>query len=145
MVKSKFLTGYLASTSDLTPIMSERATAFREILKALSFFLKVSLQIVRSGLGLKIRAAILVHLTQSPHPLQSLFATPWTATRQASLTFAISWSLLKLMPIESMMPSNRLILRHPLLLASIFPSIRVFSNELALRIRWPQYWSFSFQ
>ena len=76
MVKSKFLTRYLASTSDLTSIMSEVATAFRERLKALPFFLKVSLQIVHSGLGLKIRAAILVHPMQSPHPLQSLFETP---------------------------------------------------------------------
>ena len=70
---------------------------------------------------------------------------PITTARQASLSFAISWSLLKLMPIESVMPSNRLILCHPLLLPpSIFPSIRVFSNESALRIRWPKYWSFSF-
>ena len=74
-----------------------------------------------------------------------LFATPWTAVCQASLSFTISWSLLKLMSIESMMPSNHLILCHPLiLLPSIFPSIRVFSNESALCIRWPKYWSFSF-
>ena len=64
-----------------------------------------------------------------------LFATPWTAARQVSLSITNSWSLLKL--IESVMPSNHLILCHPLLLASIFPSIRVFSNESALRIRWP--------
>ena len=73
-----------------------------------------------------------------------LFATPCTAARQASLSLTISWSLLTLMPIESVMPSNHLILCHPLLLPSIFPSIRVFSNELALWIRWPKYWSFSF-
>ena len=74
-----------------------------------------------------------------------LFATPWTAARQASLPFTISQSLLKLMSIESMMPSNHLILCHPLpLLPSIFPSIRVFSNESALPIRWPKCWSFSF-
>ena len=74
-----------------------------------------------------------------------LFATPWTAARQASLSFAISWSLLKLMFIESVMPSNHLILCHPfVLLPSVFPSIRVFSNELAPYIRWPKYWSFSF-
>ena len=74
-----------------------------------------------------------------------LFATPWTAAHQASLSFTVSWSLLKLMSIESVMPSNHLILCHPLLLLpSIFPSIRVFSNELALCIRWPKYWSFSF-
>ena len=70
--------------------------------------------------------------------------TPWTAARQASLSFSNSWSLLKLMSIDSVMPSNHLILCHPLLLLpSILPSIRVFSNELALRIRWPMYWSFS--
>ena len=74
-----------------------------------------------------------------------LFATPWTATRQASLSLTDSWSLLKLMSIESMMPSNHLILCHPLLLLpSILPSIRVFSNESALCIRRPEYWSFSF-
>ena len=73
-----------------------------------------------------------------------LFSTPWTAARQASLSFTISWSLLKPMSIESVMPSNHLILcRRLLLLPSIFPSIRVFSNELALCIKWPKYWSFS--
>ena len=71
--------------------------------------------------------------------------TPWTAACQASLSFTISQSLLKLMSIELVMPSNHLILCHPfLLLPSIFPSIRVFSNELALCIRWPKYWSLSF-
>ena len=74
-----------------------------------------------------------------------VFATPWTAARQASLSITNSWSLLKLMSIELVMPSNHLILcRGLLLLPSIFPSIRVFSNESALRIRWPKYWSFSF-
>ena len=74
-----------------------------------------------------------------------LFATPWTAAHQASLSFTISWSLLKLMFIELVMSSNRLILCCPLLLQpSIFPSIRVFSNESALPIRWPKHWSFSF-
>ena len=71
--------------------------------------------------------------------------TPWTAAHQVSLSFTISWSLLKLMSVESMMPSNHLILCHPLLLLlSIFPSIRVFSSELALHIRWPKYWGFRF-
>ena len=70
--------------------------------------------------------------------------TPWTAACHASLSITNSWSLFKLMSIESVMPSNHLILCHPLLLPSIFPSIRVFSNELVLRIRWPNYWSFSF-
>ena len=74
-----------------------------------------------------------------------LFATPWTASQQASLSITNSRSLLKLMSIESMMPSNHLILCCPLLLQpSIFPSIRVFSNESALHIKWPKYWSFSF-
>ena len=72
-------------------------------------------------------------------------ATPWTAARQASLSITNSWSLPKLMSIELVMPSNRLILCCPLLLLpSIFPSIRVFSNESFLHIRWPKYWSFSF-
>ena len=75
-----------------------------------------------------------------------LFVTSWTAARQASLSFTISWSLFKLMSVESVMSSNHLILCRPLLLLpSIFPSIRVFFNELALRIRWPKYWSFSFR
>jgi len=74
-----------------------------------------------------------------------LFATPWTAARRVSLSIANSWSSLKLMSIESVMPSNHLILCCPLLLPpSIFPRIRVFSNESVLRIRWPKYWSFSF-
>ena len=70
--------------------------------------------------------------------------TPWTAASQASLSITNSWNLLKLMSIESVMPSNHLILCHPLLPPSKFPSIRVFSNESALHIRWPKYWSFSF-
>ena len=74
-----------------------------------------------------------------------LFAPPWTAARQASLSITNSRTLLKLMSIESVMPSNYLILCHPLLLLpSIFPSIRVLSSESVLRIRWPKYWSFSF-
>ena len=74
-----------------------------------------------------------------------LIATPWTAGLQASLSITNSLSSLKLMSVESMMPSNHLILCHPLLLLpSIFPSIRVFSNESVLCIRWPRYWSFSF-
>ena len=74
-----------------------------------------------------------------------LFVTGWTAARQASLSITNSQSLLKLMSTESVMPSNHLILCHPLLLLpSIFSSIRVFSNESALHIRWPKYWSFSF-
>ena len=73
-----------------------------------------------------------------------LFATPWTAANQASLSLTISWSLLKLMSVESVMPSNHLVLCHPLLLLlSIFTSIMVFSNESALCIRWSKYWSIS--
>ena len=74
-----------------------------------------------------------------------LFATPWTSACQAHLSITNSWSLLKLLSIELMMPSNHLILCHPLLLLpSIFPRIRVFSNESVLHIRWPKYWNFSF-
>ena len=72
-------------------------------------------------------------------------AIPWTAARQASLSITNSWSLLKLMSIESVILSNHLILCHPLLLPpSIFPRIRIFSNDSVLHIRWPKYWSFSF-
>ena len=74
-----------------------------------------------------------------------LFAIPWTAALQASLSITKSQSMLQLMSIKSVMPSNHLILYRPLLLPpSIFPSIRVFSNEPVLQIRWPKYWSFSF-
>ena len=74
-----------------------------------------------------------------------IFATPWTAAHQVSLSIINSQSLLKLMSVESVMPSNHLIFCRPLLLLpSIFPSIRVFSNESVLGIRWPKYWSFSF-
>ena len=85
----------------------------------------------------------LISLVQSLSHVQ-LFATPWTAAPQASLSFTVSQSLLKLMSIESVMSSNQPILCRPLLLLpSIFTSIRVFSSESALRIRWPKYWSFS--
>ena len=77
-------------------------------------------------------------------PVQ-LFATPWTSARQAPLSSTVSWSLLKFVSVESVMPSNQLVLCCPLLLLpSIVPSIRVFSSESALYIRWPKYWSFSF-
>ena len=88
-------------------------------------------------------ASFALVVVQSPSHVP-LFATPWTAARQASLSFTISWSLLKFMSIESVMQSNHLILCPPLLLLpSIFPSNRVFSNEPTLHIRWPKYWSFS--
>ena len=73
-----------------------------------------------------------------------LFVTPWTAPCQASLFFTISWILLKLISIESVMPFNHLLLCRPLLVSSVFPSTRVFSNESVLCVRWPKYWSFSF-
>ena len=84
-------------------------------------------------------------LVQFSHSVMSDPATPWTVARQASLSITNSQSLFKLMSIKSVMPSNHLILCHPLLyLPSTFPSIMVFSNELALCIWWPKYWSFSF-
>ena len=81
---------------------------------------------------------------QFSHSVMSDFVTPWTAACQASLSITNSWALLKFMSIESVMPSNHLILYHSLLLPpSIFPSIRIFSNEPVLPIRWPKNWSFS--
>ena len=73
-----------------------------------------------------------------------LFAPPWTVACQASLSSTISWSLLRFLPTESVMLSNHIIICYPLLLPSVFTSLRVFSSELALHIRWPKYWSFSF-
>ena len=93
------------------------------------------------------RSELVVYCHQSVQSLSCvrLFEIPWTAVRQASLSITNSRSLLKLMSIELVMPANHLILCRPLLLPpSIFPSIRVFSNESVLRIRWPKYWSFSF-
>ena len=87
------------------------------------------------------------HSISSVHPLSRvrLFVTPWTTARQASMSITNSWSLLKLMSIDSVMPSNHFILYHSLLLLpSIFSNIRVFSKESPLRIRWQKYWSFSF-
>ena len=92
----------------------------------------------------QLQADSLPSVVQSLSHVQ-LFVTPWTAACQSSLSFNISWSLIKLMSIEAVMPSNCFILRcPPLLLPSIFPSIRFFSNEPALLIRWPEYWSSSF-
>ena len=97
---------------------------------------------VKQNLGLR---SLLSSVQFSSLSHVQLFATQWTAARQASLSITNSQSLLKLMSIESVMPSNHLILCHPLLLLiSILPSIRVLSNESALCIRWPKYWSFSF-
>ena len=102
--------------------------------KAINFFFF-------NGVGVSVASGMIV---QSLSHVQ-LFATSWTAAHQASLSITSSQSLLKLMSIKSVMPSNHLILCHPLLLLpSIFPSIRIFSNELILCIRWPKDWSFSF-
>ena len=96
---------------------------------------------LRWGQGIHKGYVVIVQLLNHIH----LFVTPWTAACQAFLSITISQSLLKLMSIELMMPCNHIILCCPLLLLpSIFPSIRVFSSESALHIRWPKYWSFSF-
>ena len=105
--------------------------------KFLKYFISVSLQSNSSPI-------IVVVAVQSLSSVQ-LFATPWTAACQAFLSGTNSWSFLKLMSIDLVMPSNHLILCRPLLLLpSIFPSIRVIPNESALRIRWPKNWNFSF-
>ena len=97
------------------------------------------------GTGTPHPASVLLFVVQSLSHVR-LFVTPWTTACQASLSFTISRSFHKLMPIESGVPSSHLILCHPLLLLpSIFPSIRVFTNESVLHIRWPKYWSFSFK
>ena len=93
----------------------------------------------------RLAAPVLLGATVQLLSCVQLFETPWTAAHQASLSFTISLNLLKLTSTESVAPSNHLILCLPLfLLPSIFPSIRVFSKESVLRIRWPKYWSFSF-
>ena len=120
-------TGHRHVSSEMSP---------QGALAILSFIL-----IISSSLRCHSSTGIVV--VQSLSHLQ-LFATPWTAALQASLSFTISLSLLKLTSIESVMSFNHLILSHPLLLPSIFPSIRVFSSESALCIRWPKYWSSSF-
>ena len=104
----------------------------------------VSLSILVSS-GYMSRSGIAGSSAQFSHSVMSLFGTPWTAACQASLSITNSRSLLKLMSIQSVISSNHLILcRSLLFLPSVFPSIRVFSNESTLRIRWPKYWSFSF-
>ena len=106
-----------------------------------SVFVLVSIEIGTQQLKIKFAVCICYcSIAQS-----CLFLTPWTAARQASLSFTISQSLLKLMSVESEMPSNHLVLRCPLLfLSSVFPTIRVFSSKSVLHIRWPKYWSFNF-
>ena len=113
---------------------------YHEVL--LSFLIHIFLYILKASWGFCFSSYWSV---QFSHSVVSDFATPWTAAHQASLIVTNSWSLLKLMSIESVMLSNHLNLCHPLLLLpSTFPSIRVFSNESGLCIRWPKYWSFSF-
>ena len=97
------------------------------------------LEVFHPGVESRGHAIVVVQL---PSRVQ-LFATQWTAARQASLSLTISWSLLKFMAVELVLLCNHLILCLPLLLPSIFSRIRVFSNEMALHIRWPKYWSFS--
>ena len=120
------------------------------------FFLWLHSPVSGSGMSLSPEVLLPVPfllMTSTPDsqfsPIQSLshvrlFVTPWTAACQASLSITNSWSSLELTSIELVMPSNHLILCRPLLPPSIFPSIRVFSNESVLHIRWPKYWSFSF-
>ena len=129
--------------ADDTTLMTESEEELRSLL------MKVNEESEKTDLKLNIQKTMI--MTSSPiHSVQLLshvehFATPWTEACQASLSITNFRSLLKLMSIESMMPSNHLILCHPLLLLpSIFPSIRVFSNESVLCIRWPKYCSFSF-
>ena len=100
---------------------------------------EVGLNVKKEGRNRKSSASF-----QFSRSVVSDIATPWTSSRQVSLSITKSRSLLKLTSIESVMPSNHLILCHPLLLPSIFSSIRVFSSESVLCIRWPKYWSFSF-
>ena len=100
---------------------------------------------LRFSEGFITRAPLFISFSQFSHSHIWLFVTPWTVARQASLSITNSQSLLILMLIELVMPSNHLILCHPLLLQpSIFPSIRIFFNESVLHIRWLKYWSFSF-
>ena len=112
-------------------------TAFRQLSQSLNT------DILSGTMCYRNRGKEMISSVQSLSRVQ-LFATPWAAARQASLSITNSQSLLKLMSIELVMPSNHLILCRPLLLLpSIFPSIRVFSNESVIHIRWPKYWSFS--
>ena len=119
-----------------------KISTFRYSLKRKSLFILLFLEYVHC---LVTKGADCFNSVQFIHCHLQLFATPWTAARQASLSITNSWSLLKLMSIESVVPSSHLIFCHPLLLLpSIFPSIRIFSNKSVVCIRWPEHWSFSF-
>ena len=127
--------------ADDTTLMAESKDELNSLL------MKVKEESGKAGLKLNIQKMKFIASSpiSSVQSVMSDSATPLTATRQASLSITNSWNLLKFMSIELVRPSNHLILYHPLLLLpSIFPSIRVFSNESALCIRWPKYWSFSF-
>ena len=120
---------------------------WNEYLKQIFKYIFISLVSLLSSISVSIFLGLFSYISsvQFSHSVMSNSATPWTVARQTSLSITNSWSLPKLMSIELVMPSNHLILCHPLiLLPSIFPIIRVFSNESVLRIRWPKFWSFSF-
>ena len=97
----------------------------------------------KESISLSLLSNVLLSVVVQSLTHVQLFAAPWTAALQPCLSFTVSRSLLKLMSVESVMVSNHLILHRPLVLPSVFPNIRVFSNELALCVRWPKYWSFS--
>ena len=121
-------------------IPAREGTACVEAWREQSIFLSLVSNLVYLGGGISVQFSSFQSLSRV-----RLFVTPWTVACQASLSTTNSHSLLKLMSIKSVMPSNHLILCRPLvLLPLIFPSIRVFSNESVLHIRWPKYWSFSF-
>ena len=121
-------------------------TNLDSVLKSRNVTLPTKVRIVKAIVFLMVMYVVRAgpQRRQFSRSVVSNFATPWTAARQASLSITNSWSLLKLISIKSVMPSNHFILCHPLLLSSIFPSIGVFSNESVLHITWPKYWSFSF-
>ena len=124
------------------PVLLRHHSILCLIVSWLSFFLCLCAHVAFSSYGTSLVGFVIKLLQFSSLQMLicvRLFATPWTTAHQASLSVTNSWSLLKLMSVESVMPSNNLILCHPLLLPSIFPSIRVFSNESVLYIRWPKY------
>ena len=130
---SKYIENHEFTPTSLIPILHKEFILFSYLSASLTPSVTV-----RKLLPFSLLTYLINVVVQSLSHVQ-LFATPWTATFQASLSFTISWSLLKFISIESVTPSNHLILCHPLLLLSVFPSIRVISSELALSIRWPKY------
>ena len=124
--------------------MSPFSIIFSLFLFAFSFLIVMEESFLIVKISNCVWISLFIHLSSVQSSHVWLFVTPWTAALQASLSVTNSWSLLKLMPIASVMPSNHLILCHPVLLPSIFPITRVFSNESVFRIRWLKYCSFSF-